>query len=56
MKTFLVNLTIAEIESITCQYVKNCGAKTHHRSLIKAQAKMLKILEKSKEKEGEVSG
>ena len=44
-KTYLINLTEAELEALTCDYLlKGCAAKHHHDDTLLARSKMLKKL------------
>lgn len=43
-KTYLVNLTAAEIEALTCDYLlKGCASKCHYNDTVMALSKLLKI-------------
>ena len=48
MKTLLLNLTIEELESLTCSYLKfhDCGANNHYEARISAIYKFIKALKK----------
>mgnify|MGYP001576913884 CR=1 FL=1 len=48
MKTLLLNLTIEELESLTCSYLKfhDCGANNHYEARISAIYKFVKALKK----------
>lgn len=45
-KTYLVNLSEAELKAIACQYLeKGCASEAHYKSLAKARVKIFNVLD-----------